>query len=417
MIFIYSKQTSPRLKYVLDFCFSYKGLEWRMVTSMGKWEDIYDASRINYSREEMDCDVHIDPHGLLFETGVNPEVSLEADQEALLTINEKEDPLALVFYLLSRMEEYNDTDRDDHDRLKSENHSLVKLGLHKRPMVDELVKKLWDDLGLNYKPVLDRFEAVPSFDIDVAWAYKNKKLIRTVGGYLRSDNKKARRLVLRNKQADPFDTYSIIYEVAAKVDRVICFALLGDLSKYDKNIHWKNQKLASVIRGLNAGGGMGIHPSYKSHLNPSKLAEEKRRLEKIVGHSINKSRQHYLRLKMPETYKMLLATGITRDYSMGFADNIGFRAGTSFPFQWFDLDANQQTDLLVFPFAYMDGALKDYLGLKPLEARLEVEELIENVEDVGGVFMFVWHNSSINNHAEWKGWRKLLDYTMDKVLE
>jgi hypothetical protein len=429
MIFVYSKQTSNRLRYVLDFCFGSKGKDWQIVTSIGKWEDVYDACRINYSREQdMDCDLHIEPHGLLFDSGVSgqPNLEFQADYKKgeekptatqALSLNGYHDPFAIIFYLLSRMEEYGDMDRDEHDRFKASNHSLVKLGLHKRPIADELVKDIWDDLQLNYQPVLDRFEAVPSFDIDVAWAYKNKRLVRMIGGYIRSENKKQRRKVLRNKETDPFDTYTIIHEIAARVDRVICFALLGDWSRHDKNIHWKNEKLGSVLRGLNAAGGMGIHPSYNSYMNPTKIAQEKRRLEEIVGHSIHKSRQHYLRLRFPDSYKMLLAADLNRDYSMGFADNIGFRAGTSFPFYWFDLDADKMTDLLVFPFAYMDGALKDYLGLKPMEARLEVEELIENVEDMGGLFMFIWHNSSIGEYAEWKGWKMVLDYTMDKVTE
>ena len=232
---------------------------------------------------------------------------------------------------------------------------------------------------------------------------------------MKSDNKKERWAILRNKEHDPYDTYSTIHEIAARVERIICFALLGDWSKYDKNIHWKNEHLGSLLRGLNAAGGMGIHPSYQSHLDRERINMEKERLEQIVGHSIRKSRQHFLRLRIPESYKMLLGADLNRDYSMGFADNIGFRAGTSFPYQWFDLDANTKTDLLIFPFAYMDSALKDYLNLNPLEARLEVEELIDNVEDVGGLFMFIWHNHSINDLDEWKGWKMLLDFTMDKV--
>lgn len=417
MIFVYSKQTSERLRYVLDFCFKSKGEDWVIVTSMGKWEDILDGVRINYSREEnLDSDLHIEPQGLLFHSGIEKvDLTINEQEGNRIELNGSEDPFSIIFYLLSRMEEYIDEDRDEHDRMKASNHSLVKLGRHKEPVCDDLTKKLWETLQLDYSGILGRFEAVPSFDIDVAWAYKHKGFLRTFGAYVKSDNKKERLSIIRNKEHDPYDTYSTIHEIAARVDRIICFALLGDWSKYDKNIHWKNDKLGSLLRGLNAAGGMGIHPSYQSHLDPTKINTEKQRLEEIVGHGIHKSRQHFLRLRMPETYKMLLAADLNRDYSMGFADQIGFRAGTSFPYQWFDLDANTETDLLVFPFVYMDSALKDYLNLSPLEARLEVEELIDNVEDVGGLFMFIWHNHSINDLDEWKGWKMLLDYTMDKV--
>ena len=60
----------------------------------------------------------------------------------------------------------------------------------------------------------------------------------------------------------------------------------------------------------------------------------------------------------------------------------------------------------------MDSSLKDYLELGIEEARGEVKTLIDEVKNVGGNFMCVWHNSSIGNHGEWDGWSNILDFTI-----
>jgi len=159
---------------------------------------------------------------------------------------------------------------------------------------------------------------------------------------------------------------------------------------------------------------MGIHPGYFAHLNPEQIKKEVKRLEEITGHEIVKSRAHFLRIQIPESYEMLINEGIKREYSMGYADDIGFRAGTSFPYYFFNLNTNEATDLLVFPFAYMDCAFKDQLKLSPDESIVEIKEMINEVKSVGGVFMCIWHNSSITDRKPWKGWFDVLKYTISE---
>ncbi|MBI3133253.1 MAG: polysaccharide deacetylase family protein [Bacteroidetes bacterium] len=398
---------------MLDFCFVQRGFEYQVISDTTAWSKIR-ALRINYSHHAIPCDYLIKPHDLLFEEGVREDIQITA-ADTEIRIDGMTDELALIFRFLSRYEEYLPHERDAHDRYMSSNSELVKLNLHHQPVADQLNKKIWNKLGLDYTLVESGFECVPSFDIDVAWAYKHRKLGRSIGAGITNGKLRERLRVLAGKEKDPYDTYSYITEISAKVNRIICFALLGDWSKYNKNIHWKNEAYGSLIRGLNATGGMGIHPSYEAHLNAAKLQEEMERLEHIVGHEIVKSRQHFLRLRIPESYEILISKGIQRDFTMGYADNTGFRAGTSFPFYFFNLRSNEATPLLVFPFAYMDGVLKDQLKMSPSAAKEHVKDLIDSVKNVGGVFMCIWHNSSINDLGEWKGWKDVLDYTMSLV--
>ncbi|MBK9193024.1 MAG: hypothetical protein IPM77_16835 [Crocinitomicaceae bacterium] len=330
MISVFTEHITPRLTYVLDFCFAQKGFEYQCVTDVSAWSKIK-SIRINYSEIEVPSEISVKPHSLLFETEIRNGIELSTSGDKIF-IDGKEDPFAVIFRCLSRYEEYLPNERDEHDRFKAKNAELVKLKLNDKPVCDILTREIWEKLGLDYSIIQKRFECVPSFDIDVAWAYKNLKLIRTIGAGIIGKNLGQRFRVLVGKEKDPYDTYSYIAEVSARVNRIICFAPVGDWGKFDKNIHWKNFAYQSLIRGLNATGGMGIHPSYDSHLNPEKLETEISRLEQIVGHEIVKSRQHFLRLRIPESYQLMVKQSIQRDFTMGWAEETGFRAGTSFPF-------------------------------------------------------------------------------------
>lgn len=407
MIAVFAENITPRLEYVLDFCFKSKGFKYRFFTEKTDWQKVNEY-RINYSDRPLEAELQISPSRLLFETAIRHPFELQQD----LKIDNKDDPFALIFFLLARYEEYWPADRDQHDRYVSSQSQLVKLNLHREPLVDIKVKEIWNKIGLNYMPVKDGFEFVPTFDIDIAWAYKHRSAIRRIGAFMKASDKNRRIKVALGKENDPYDTYSYIHDIAARVNRIICFILLGDWSKYDKNIHWKNENYQSLIRGLNTTGGIGIHPSYNSYLDKKKISKEIKRLEEITGHEILKSRQHFLRLKFPDTYEVLRKCGIKRDFSMGFPDETGFRAGTCFPHLFFNLKENNTKDFKIFPFIYMDNALKDRLGNTPEESVELIEDLMKKVKDVGGIFICIWHNSSINDKGEWQGWRDVLERTI-----
>lgn len=71
---------------------------------------------------------------------------------------------------------------------------------------------------------------------------------------------------------------------------------------------------------------------------------------------------------------------------------------------------------MIQPFVYMDSALKDYLNYSPEKAQETVQFLMSEVKEVGGQFSFIWHNSSIHDTGEWKGWKTVLDQTITQAL-
>ena len=138
--------------------------------------------------------------------------------------------------------------------------------------------------------------------------------------------------------------------------------------------------------------------------NSDKIMIEIQRLENIINQKIFINRQHFLYLNMPYNYQNLIKYGIKHDYSMGFPTHPGFRAGTSFPFYFFDIEKNIQTNLLIHPFSIMDVSLNYYLKLNPMDALKLIKKIIRNIKHVNGTFISIWHNESLNYKNQWAGW-------------
>ena len=127
----------------------------------------------------------------------------------------------------------------------------------------------------------------------------------------------------------------------------------------------------------------------------------------MLNKKILHARQHFLKLNFPETYRNLIDQGIQHDHSLGYHDAIGFRAGTSNPFYWFDLDKNQATELMIHPLLAMDVTLKKYLKLQSDQAITEVKKLIDQCKEVDAPFSLLWHNSSFYEAEGWGSWKEV----------
>ena len=183
--------------------------------------------------------------------------------------------------------------------------------------------------------------------------------------------------------------------------------MLGDYGQNDKNISIQSKKFRSLIKSLGDYAKVGIHPSYGSHDNPKQLSKEVIRLSSVMNREVKKSRQHFLKMRLPDTYRNLLELDIQEDYTMGYASDYGFRAGLCTPFYFYDLDLELETSLKLYPFALMEGTLKYYQKVSPERAMEHIKALVDEVRAVNGCFISLWHNDSINDVGTWKGWQKV----------
>lgn len=426
MILIYTDELNPRIEYISKLIFT-TILQNEVSFTTNSSEFLKSGlPKINYSYEKFGDELYIKPHRFLHcKALIQPNIQpvwyngekyfFESSADSVLPF----DPLAASFYLVTRYEEYLATPRGKYNRYPAGESILEKYGLLKKPVVNIWARLLAGILKSKF-PGLEfpepKFEFLTTIDIDNAWAYSHKGFWRSLGALAKNISKgklleaRNRLQVWQGKQKDPYDTYQFIDEVfQGNENRAMFFFLLGDYKRYDKNITWKNKHLQKLIRKTAANYPVGIHPSYSSSKKKGrkKLETEKERLQKITGTDVKKSRQHFLRLRFPRTYRRLLKAGIMEDYTMGYSSHTGFRAGICTPFYFYDLKKEAATPLKIIPFQAMDVTLLNYMGLTPGEALEEIENLMQEVKNTGGTFSTIWHNETLNNQGDWKGYREV----------
>jgi hypothetical protein len=213
--------------------------------------------------------------------------------------------------------------------------------------------------------------------------------------------------VLKGSKEDAFDTFSLF--CATTGGKKIVFWQAGGRTAYDLSLDLRHRASREALRQVKQCAEIGLHPSYDTPDNPNLLMDELAGLEEASKVKIERSRQHFLRISMPETYRNLVSSGIKTDFSLGFIETVGFRAGTAHSFMFFDLEANAPLPLELIPSIAMDSAMKNYLKLSPEEATEKLADLVGAMKSTGGCFTTIWHNHSLSETGEWKGWRKVYE--------
>ena len=77
---------------------------------------------------------------------------------------------------------------------------------------------------------------------------------------------------------------------------------------------------------------VGLKCSYKALADLIILKKEKQELDGVLNTTTEKVRSSFSKVNLPSTYRNYVELEIKKDYSMGYPDEIGFRAGTSFSF-------------------------------------------------------------------------------------
>jgi hypothetical protein len=387
----------------------------------------YTGPRLEYSTEPTGEGIFIRSCGLLNEKPVHPqtlELFTFKNIPAFFPIRDDRsafpfDLFAAAFYMVTRYEEYLPFDPDRYGRFRA-SASIASTGNFLTvPVVNLWTDLLKDHIRKVYPSIRFRkrmFRFVPTIDIDHAFAFKQRTLVRTLGGYGRSlfegNVKKImqRTNVLLGFQKDPYDQYDYIAEIHNRFGlKPLYFVLFADYGRDDNNVSLSGTTFHRLLSRLDESGTVGIHPSLTSGKHVKVLHSEIRGLSRILGREIRTSRQHFLRISFPETCRNLIEQGITDDYSPGYASCPGFRAGIADPFLFFDLGHDRQEKLMLHPVALMDVTLKDYCNIPPEEAIVLIRSFADTIKAVNGEFVSVWHNESFDESGRWKGWRKVYE--------
>ncbi len=329
------------------------------------------------------------------------------------------DFFSMAFYLLTRYEEYTCNSRDEHYRWKSDQSIAVKYKFIELPLIDLWLNKIEafieSRFGVRFHSN-SNFAVIPTIDIDLPYAYRYrqwKNFAALLRDLLNMNWVKIKgRLNYLSKGIDPFDRYDYLIENLSQNKNVIFFFLCRYQKPYDENHLVGKSLFSDLVERIVAKNKIGIHPSYSSGEHPELISEEVNSLTNYSNQKIELSRQHFLRLSLPDTYSNLIASGIKEDHSMMYPDQLGFRASTCHPFYWYDLQNETTTNLLIHSPCIMDVTLKDYYKLSPEEAIIEIDKLRSAILQVHGRFEFIWHNSSFSDIHGWTGWQKVFEYLL-----
>jgi len=434
MILVYTHKITSRVKYIFKMLFTqFLGLQVKLTNSVEEFI-AFDGVKISYTKNPLGSELFFSSHSLLFEKGIldhtvhvksvkGKKIFFEQTDNSSLAF----DVFAASFYLLSRYEEYLPHIKDRFQRFPAKESIAYKNGFLKTPIIEywllDLVAVIQQKFP-DFMPVERQFTFVNTIDVDNAYCYLEKGLVRNVAAGIKSliqfDFKgfKQRLNVIIGIEKDPYDTFDYLLSLQKKYKfKSVYFFLLADYGYNDKNISVTSKKFQSLIKSMADYAQVGIHPSWASNKSADKLPKEISRLESISKRDVTRSRQHFLKLDLPITYRRLIDLGIQEDYTMGYASQVGFRAGTSFPFYFYDLDMELQTQLLLHPFAVMDGTLNEYMELPVDDAQYLVKELIDRVKFVNGTFISLWHNETVSNNRHWHDWKQVYEFTLSEACK
>ena len=432
MILIYTHKVTPRVRYIFKHIFT-RVLQLP-VDFTSKVEEFvaHNGPKMSYTKVPLGSEFFVRSHEILFEQGVNDldiNVLKWDNIPCFFAAGSKSsipyDIFAASFFLVTRYEEYLPHVKDTHGRFTAEQSLAFNNQFLEKPVIDiwaykflEYLKEKFPDIEIKER----NFRFISTIDVDNAYAYKHKSLVRTTGGFLKDLSKFKifniwdRFSVLVNLKKDPYETFTKLIKLKEKYDvKTIFFFLIADYTTFDTNVSASKSKFRLLIKSMVDYARVGLHPSYFTMNDTVLLKKEKDRLEGITNMPMIRSRQHFLRFNLPNTYQNLIDLEIAEDYSMGYASHSGFRASTCTPFYFYDLDFEIQTPLKIFPFALMDTTLNDYMKLTPKQSLGKIRDLKNEVKRVNGTFITLFHNESLSGYIRWKGWSRVYE-SMLKIV-
>lgn len=319
----------------------------------------------------------------------------------------KADLFASAFFMLTRWEEFVNKERDEHNRFPGRAGIAFRNGFLARPVVNEyaaILEHLLRQGGLIKGSKNRKFTIFPTHDVDhlLYWTKeKNRKILRELTGdlfrrhnpVLVKDKVKSYFSIKGSVENDPFLSFEFLMDRAesAGVKAIFYFFIAGD-SVYDPVSYFKTELFRNVVGKISGRGHtIALHPSYSSFLNPSLIKLQLNNLESISGKEITESRQHYLRLSVPYSWRILESCKINTDSTLYYSGNPGFRTGSCYSFKVFDFLERRVTGVVERPLLIMDTCLKKK-GHE--EAATIITNIRNEVSRYNGEFVFNWHNSS-----------------------
>lgn len=432
MLLVYTHKITPRSRFVFKhICTRILGLDVSFTTTVEEFI-AHESLKMSYTKQPLGNEFFVRCHELLFDQGLSDlEIHVQdwEHTKCFFSTSEKShlpfDIFAAAFYLLSRYEEYLPHVKDQYGRYTGIESLGFRHGFLHQPVVDiwsylfrDALKEFYGEYEFPHR----EYNIQPIIDVPMAYNYRQKGLLRTLSSTLadlyrlRLRHFYKRYLVIAGFQRDPYDTFKwVINKQKQHRNKFMVFFLIGDYSTYDKNININRKQFVSLIKSVADYCNVGLKVSYYGLHNLQILKKEKQKMESVINYELAATRNSFSKLNLPESYRNLIELEIKQDFTMGYINLLGFRAGTCTPFQFYDLDYEVQTPLQINSFHMVDSVLLKKASL--LDKKQELQRLMAEVKKVDGTFAPVFHNHSFSDEERWKGFRELFSDVLDSVNE
>ncbi len=328
------------------------------------------------------------------------------------------DIFASSFFMLSRWEEYTNSEKDTHERFSAKSSLAYKHHFLDRPIVNEYLEMLWNML-YHLCPDLARlprkFRTLVSCDLDNPYMSITRIFRRLLSNIIKGSPLPTN---IKNMIANCYyikmgriehDVYyqatNWIMDENDKLDQKVAFYFItkhphskdGSIKFSDPFVKRTMQLIAK------RGHEIGLHGSYSSFNKQNQIAAEMDTLQQQMNELGIKQekigcRQHYLRWESPLSARYLADAELDYDTTLSFADLPGFRCGVCYEFNMFDFLGRQTLALKQRPLILMECSVISarYLGLGYSEESLEyMLSLKMQCVKYQGDFTVLWHNSEL----------------------
>ncbi len=415
-LLVYIPKQTPRINYIFrQVCGRILGFK---VKFCSKVEDFiaFEGVKFSYARKRLGNEVFVQQYGLLDEMGINDlnfSVDIWENVACFFRVSSESDiPFDIFsasFYLITRYEEYQPHVKNDVDSYPIEESIAFQHEFLRTPVVDLWAYKLkaileakFDKLSFPEKHYKTHFLTA----VSRAFKHRHNGFVRFVGASLRDlfqfqlISMFDRFKTMLRLQQDPYDIYDEVIDFAKdhKIQLDFYFQL-GNYSKYTKNISYNKRIYHKLIKSMGDYGHLGLLTGFEALSSLEILIREKKRWQSIVNRSLSKVLIKNYHLNFPDAYLNFNKLEIEKDFSMGYQRQLGFRAGTCTAFQFYDLNMEQVSGLVVQPYVMNSNILqeRDLYGMID-----DLKDIKEKVKAVNGQMSFIFENSDFANRRSKK---------------
>ena len=424
MLLVYTHKITPRVTYIFKhICARVLGVP---VSFTAKVEELvaHEGAKLSYTNKKLGNELHIKSTAILFDQGVMTLDIKVSDWEGVPCFFQNKDiessipydVFAASFYLLSRYEEYLPHVKDERGRFPATESLAAQHHFLKLPVVDIWIDRFGQLLQKHFPElVIDKNTYETQLIVTVPQSFKFLKIgfLRQFGGFfkdlarLRLRENFQRIQVLLGLRKDPYDTFSWLINIQKQVPKKFrVFFQVGDYAYQSKNIKYRKRSFQTLLKMVADYCEVGLLVSQRAAGHVADFHIEKRRLEEIVHRPLGAMRITDSLLTIPQVYRNALDQEATDDFTMGYPDRPGFRAGTSKPFLFYDLDYEIQTPLVVHSVCFLGEHMVNHLNHSI--DYVQIKELRSVIQTVGGICTVAFSNISFEDIFHKKLVRKLL---------